>query len=105
MNKHLQMTLAREHSLNWPQIERRLYYNPIKGVFSRVFEARGHRVINKYHGSGGYVYIKLEGQMFHAERLAWRFHYGEWPTTKVIFLNGNKDDFRIANLTLEDPLM
>lgn len=105
MSKHLRMTLARENSLNWSEIEKRLSYNPDTGLFSRVFKNRGVRRYNNYHGSGGYVYITLEGQLFHAERLAWRLYYGEWPPMKVKFLNGNKDDLRIVNLTLEDPLM
>lgn len=105
MSKHIHMTLVRENSLNWPEVEKRLSYNPKTGLFSRLFKNRGMRRYNHYHGSGGYVYITLEGQMFHAERLAWRFHYGEWPPMKVIFLDGNKDNLRIDNLALEDPLM
>ena len=105
MDKKLCKTLIRENKLNWSQVEQTLDYNPTTGLFSRIFKNRGMRRYNHYHNQNGYVIIKLEGQLFHAERLAWRFHYGEWPPMRVIFLNDNKDDLRIENLSLEDPLM
>lgn len=32
-------------------------------------------------------------------KLAWLYHYGAWPKTKLVFVNGDSTDLRLANLT------
>ena len=110
MSRRLQKMLVREKALNWNYVEEHLSYNSETGQFCRLFainasQHKRYRPFKHYHNMQGYVAVKLLGEYFRAERLAWRFHYGEWPPMRVIFLNGNKDDLRIENLTLEDPLM
>ena len=38
------------------------------------------------------------GQSISISKLAWLYHYGAWPKTKLVFINGDCKDLRIANL-------
>lgn len=103
-------TIARENALNWAYVVKHLSYKPETGEFHRIFERAGRgykkfRPFNHYRNASRQVLIKLSGDFFLASRLAWRFYYGEWPPVKLRHLNGDRDDLRIANLALDDPLM
>lgn len=45
-----------------------------------------------------YVQIKFYGKYLKAHRLAWRLHFGYWPTRLIDHINGIKTDNRICNL-------
>ena len=45
-----------------------------------------------------YVVLNLNGTIYHAHRLAWLLHYGEWPKGLLDHRNGIKSDNRITNL-------
>ncbi len=45
-----------------------------------------------------YIYIKVDGHLYFAHRLAWLHYYGEWPERFIDHINGNKRDNCIANL-------
>ena len=45
-----------------------------------------------------YVVIRLDWRLYKAHRLAWLYHYGEWPGTIVDHINRNPSDNRIVNL-------
>lgn len=53
----------------------------------------------------GYVRIAYKNKTYKAHRLAWLFVYGEWPDSAIDHINGKKDDNRIENLRLTNPVL
>lgn len=47
-----------------------------------------------------YTQITLDGVTYKAHRLAWMYHYGEYPALAIDHINGIHADNRIANLRL-----
>jgi len=71
-----------------------LEYDPETGVFIR-------RKNNKIAGTRtkrGYIEITVSRKRYYAHRLAWLYHYGEWPKEYIDHINHNKIDNRITNL-------
>lgn len=81
-----------------------LGYNPATGDFVwKVSLAKNVKVGTPAGGTAkgnGYKYVTVEGMEIPAARLAWFYMNGEWPRTKVQFINGDKTDIRYENLTL-----
>jgi len=50
----------------------------------------------------GYVSIHISSLMIKAHRLAWWFHYGEWPNGEINHINHIRGDNRISNLEIVD---
>lgn len=48
----------------------------------------------------GRVLLSIDNKKFYAHRLAWLYHYGEWPKLQIDHVNRNAMDNRIANLRL-----
>ena len=68
-------------------------YNPETGKFS--WRAEPGCVT-----SNGYRYIKVDGKLQLAHRLAWFYHYGVEPDGLIDHINGDRCDNRIENLRL-----
>jgi hypothetical protein len=48
--------------------------------------------------TAGYRQIVVDRRTYVAHRLAWFYHFGEWPADQLDHINGIRDDNRIANL-------
>lgn len=92
----------KEASLSLDEAKKVISYDPITGIFTRIKAAGGKAsvgsVCGTVVGSDGYRRISVCGMVFLAQRLAWFFHYGEWPVDDVDHRDGNRDFNAIANL-------
>lgn len=91
-----------KEQLTADQIREFLAYDPETGEF-RWKQNRGHARAEEKAGNldpAGHVKIRLCGTLYHAHRLAWLLHYGEWPIRDVWHDNENRSDNRIVNLSL-----
>lgn len=93
--------------MNQQRLKQLLTYHPDAGTFTWN-ESRGPRKAGSKAGSPNRPQINVEDTAYSATRLAWLFMTGEWPTSRICFLNSNKNDLRWANLysnaALDHPL-
>lgn len=72
-----------------------LEYDAEEGVFawvvSRGFKKRGTAASSRR--------ITIDGREYEAGRLAWFYTYGRWPGRNLRYLDGDKSNIRIANLS------
>lgn len=74
-------------------------YDPITGVLTRKnYDPRVSAGQNGYVNKYGYRYMSFDGEGYLAQRLAWAWVHGEWPSNRITFLNGDKSDLRLENL-------
>ena len=77
-----------------------LNYDPSTGVFHFRFP-RGNRSAGTVAGSPnncGYILLTIDGQKYHAHRLAWLYVHGEWPTNQIDHIDRDPSNNRLNNL-------
>lgn len=78
-----------------------LFYDPETGVFIWLKTIHSHAVIGSYAGSvhkSGYRVIQFQKRLFRANRLAFFFVKGEWPTGVIDHIDCDKSNDRFKNL-------
>jgi len=80
-----------------------LSYNSETGVFTWIARYKtSHVIIGSNAGTltkKGYTRIRVPTMGYvMAHRLAWWFHYQEWPENQIDHINGERSDNRIINL-------
>ena len=78
-----------------------LRYDPKTGEFRWKVEnsrrAKAGSIAGHIAADSGYIYIRLNGTLYRAHRLAWFFVHGEQPNV-IDHINHDRADNRIANL-------
>lgn len=77
-----------------------LQYDPENGLFLWLVDrprARAGFPAGTINAKSGYHRIKLDGRLYQSHRLAWLYVHSAWPL-QLDHINGDKSDFRIANL-------
>lgn len=92
-----------------------LNYDPDTGVFTWIKKSAKNVMAGSIAGTVKttrmtkdglcmrYRYIKLDGD-YPAARLAWAMYYGEWPQSRVRFMDGDGLNLKIDNLTLSNSV-
>ena len=92
-----------------------LNYDPETGVFTWIKKSAKNVMAGSIAGtvktvrankeglSIRYRYIKLEGEHA-AARVAWAMTYGEWPESRVRFVDGDTLNLKIENLVLSNTI-
>lgn len=94
-------------TLGW--LRENLDFDPTTGFFR--WKKRGFgRTVGKIVGSdvrasgrNQYLMMKVDGEFFYAHRLAWFYHYGEWPSGWLDHIDSDRTNNAIANLRVATP--
>ena len=96
-------------SISIEKLREYLNYDPDTGVFTWIKKSAKNVMAGSIAGtvkttraskeglSIRYRYIKLEGEHA-AARVAWAMHYGEWPVSRIRFVDGDTLNLKIENL-------
>ena len=91
-------------NLTHERVREVLDYNPAAGVFVwKLSLSKNVKAGTEAGGNAkgnGYRYVTVDGVETPAARLAWFYMNGEWPRTKVQFVDGDKTNLKFNNLTL-----
>lgn len=87
------------------ELREKIAYDETTGIFTWRRDGKGWRGIRRGTPAGstdptkgGYRYIRIGGTDYLAQRLAWFYHYGEWPEGIIRFNDGNVQNCAISNL-------
>lgn len=81
-----------------------VWYDPATGIFTWAYARRKPFLSGTPAGKpmpNGYIYIKADGKMHSASRLAWRIVNGDLPeNVEIDHINRIRNDNRVCNLRL-----
>lgn len=89
-------------NLTQERLKQLIHYNHLTGVMTWLNNkevapaVRGKVVTNKTNH--GYGRIGIDKHVYLQHRIAWLYHYGEWPKQVVDHIDGNKQNNMISNL-------
>ena len=82
------------------ELQEAFCYDPQTGLITRL-HAAGNVAAGAICGRQdlkGYLRVHFRGKDYKLHRLAWFLHYGEWPSTQLDHIDGDKQNNRITNL-------
>lgn len=56
------------------------------------------KLVGCAHSNSGYICTETRGKVYRVNQLLWAYHYGEWPTQPVRFIDGDRGNVRLSNL-------
>jgi len=93
----------KENSLTLSELKRQLNYDPLTGIFTWIIPKKNNAIksgtIAGCRKKGeDYIIICINKLRFQANRLAWFYMKGIWPTYEVDHMNTHRDDNTFSNL-------
>lgn len=89
------------HTVTQSELQALFNYDPESGHFQWIVSRRG-RNLNRPAGTvdaaDGYCRIRIGGRPYAAHRLAWLYVHGEWPSSVIDHIDGDRSNNRLANL-------
>lgn len=92
---------ANMETLTTERLRQVLDYDPLTGEFRwRIATSRKIRIgaVAGHIGKAGYRYIRVDGRLYRANRLAFLHYIGRWPYHDAEHENRDRDDNRWENL-------
>lgn len=83
--------------LTQEELKKRLHYDPVSGVFTRLTKTNNVQKMGTIDEKGR-LHIGVKYNIYRAHRLAWLYVHGEWPKGDVDHIDGNPLNNAIANL-------
>ncbi len=78
-----------------------LHYDKNTGIFTNKITRGSRGIKGAVAGNiqqNGYRYLKIDGKLYRASRVAWFYVYGVMPKNQIDHINRVRDDDRIVNL-------
>ena len=94
------IAMAKKALVTAERLRELLSYDPFTGVFAWR-NAKGTARAGDKAGSvngDGYVYIRIDGRMYGAHRLAWLYVHGEFPANQLDHLDRDRANNALCNL-------